>query len=124
MYVSQGIRTPWYTLPVTKKDLRNKSKPTHDEKENEEQMETGRIHQSFLDRRAIEKPEAVTRHSEESQRRIARTCIFIDNVPFFPWIVQGTAFAWGRWPFLSKVVLRRTRDQKHMYTVILDILVS
>ena len=38
-------------------------------------METGRAHQSLPDRREIEKPEAVTRHSEESQRRIARTCI-------------------------------------------------
>ena len=61
-----------------------KSKPPHDEKESEEQMETGRAHQSLRDRRAIEKPEAVARHSEESQRRIARTLYFTDAVPFFP----------------------------------------
>ena len=42
---------------------------------NEEQVETRRAHQSLRDRRAIEKPAAVTRHSEESQWRIAQTCI-------------------------------------------------
>ena len=39
-------------------------------------MEVGRAHQSLQDLRpAIKKPEAVSRHSEESQRRIARTCV-------------------------------------------------
>ena len=59
-----------------------KSKPPHDEKENEEQIETGRANQSLRDKRAIEKPEAVTRHSEESQRSTNVCCI--DAVPFFP----------------------------------------
>ena len=37
-------------------------------------METGRAHQSLPDRQEIEKPEAVTRHSEESQHELL-TCI-------------------------------------------------
>ena len=58
-------------------DLQKRSNPPHHENENDEQMETWRVHQSesLRDRRAIEKPEAVTRHSEESQRRKTRTCI-------------------------------------------------
>ena len=74
-------------------------------------MKTGRAHQSLRDSRAIEKPEAVTCHSEESQR--TNLC-FTDSVPFFPWIVEGTSFASGGWSLLSKVVFRRTRDQKLM----------
>ena len=52
-------------------DLQKRSNPPHHENKNEERMETLRAHQSesLRDRRAIEKPEAVTRHSEESQRR-------------------------------------------------------
>ena len=52
------------------------------------------LHESLRDRRAIQKPEAVTRHSEESQRRKTRTFI-TETVPLFPWVVEGTSFAWG-----------------------------
>ena len=76
--IDRIARNP-YTLPVKKKgppELQKlKRKPPHDEKENEEQMETGRAHQSLPDRREIEKPEAVTRHSEEIQQSTRIDCI-------------------------------------------------
>ena len=58
-------------------DLQKWSNPPHHENKNEEQMKTWRAHQSesLRDRRANEKTEVVTRHSEESQRRKTRTCI-------------------------------------------------
>ena len=78
-------------------DLQKRSNPPHHENKNEEQMETWRAHQSesLRDRRAIEKPEAVTRHSEESQRRKNAHVYFTETVPLFPWVVEGTSFAWG-----------------------------
>ena len=77
-------------------ELQKQSNPPHHENKNEEQMETWRAHQSksLRDRRAIEKPEAVIRHSEESQRR-KRARVFHRTMPLFPWVVEGTSFAWG-----------------------------
>ena len=63
-----------YAVSKEKDTWKLKSKPPHNEKENEEQIEIGRAHQSLQDRQAIEKPGAVTLHSEESQRRKAGTC--------------------------------------------------
>ena len=117
VHAYRSYRKEFASATVSKeKDLQKlKSKPLLDEKETEEQMETGRAHQFLQDRRVIEKPEAVTRHSEESQRRIALTCISQTyTVPFFPWIVEGTSFAWGGWPLLSRVVFRQARGQKRI----------
>ena len=92
--IDRIARNP-YTLPVKKKDLgKLKRKPPHDEKENEEQMETGRAHQSLPDRREIEKPEAVTRHSDESQRRIAR--VFHERRAFLSVNCRGNSICLGR----------------------------
>ena len=79
-----------YTVSEEKDLQKLKSKSPHDEKETEEHVEAGRAHQSLRGRRAIEKPEAVTRRSEESQRRIILALTWISQtytVPFFPWIV-------------------------------------
>ena len=96
-----------YTV-IKEKDLQKlKSKPPHYEKENEEQMETGMAHQSLRDRRAIEKSETVTRHSEELQRRIARTCISQIPCPSFRDLSSNSKhqFCFGRMgaPFESGV---------------------
>ena len=69
------------------------SKPSHDEKETEEQVETGRVHHSLRDRRGIEKPEAVTRQSEITAEN-STNVYFTDTVPYFPGIVDGTSFPW------------------------------
>ena len=69
-----------YTLPVKKKDLQNyrswRASRRTTRKKTRSRWRLGEHTSPFETcRRAIEKPEAVTCHSEESQRRGARTCI-------------------------------------------------
>ena len=114
--IDRIARNP-YTLPVKKKDLRNyrswrgsrrTTRKKTRSKLNGDWESTPVPSRQAGDRETRSSYPSLWGVTAENSTKV----YFTNAVPFFPWIVEGTAFAWGGWPLLLKVVLRRTKDQK------------
>ena len=103
MRINRIARNP-YTLPVNKKDLRiyrswRGSRHTTRKKRgaNGDWESTPVLSRQAGDQETRSSYPSLWGVTAEKSTNV----YFTNAMPFFPWIVEGTAFAWGGWPLLA-----------------------